>query len=122
MGKRKAITAEFTCKSENARLPLPRSDQENSDYCNAFRALDSNIEWVALDINDVEQEGSFVTSTGEKPSYYKWSKIVGKSGFEPNNLNNEDYVHLWLVSRWTVQKDHWNDGEYDWDTDIVCEK
>ena len=32
MGKKDADKAESTCKSENARLPLPRSDQENSDY------------------------------------------------------------------------------------------
>ena len=116
MGKKKADIAESTCKLENARLPLPRSDQENSEYCKAFRALDSNMQYVALDINDVKQEGTFITSTGEKPTYYKWSPG------EPNNNNNDDYVHLWLVSKWTVLKDHWNDERYDWDTDIVCEK
>ena len=55
--------------------------------------------WVGL--NDAAVEGAFVWVSGELATYTNWA--VG----EPNNLNNEDYAHIFGPGR--PESPQWND-------------
>ena len=139
MGRKKAQDGASTCAALNAKLPLPRSDEENKDYLAAFRQMVKYASGFAIDLNDVKQEGNFVTSTGEKPTYFNWSGVVNRkpehSGplFEPNNGccyngNNwagsmgENYVELRNYALFTMEKDKWNDVSATTMVYTVCEK
>ena len=137
MGKIKIEEGVSTCAKFNAKLPLPRSDLENKDYITAAKQMVKYSGSIAIDLNDVKQEGNFVTSTGEKPSYFNWSAVVNRtpkhSGplFEPNNgccyngkkwTISENYVQLYTQALFTMEKEKWGDASAEQMVDIICEK
>ena len=71
----KYLDAEAQCVSDGALLALPRSDSENDFIANLIP--DEGI-WIGL--NDINEEGKFVTSDGVEPCYTKWDSN------QPNNL------------------------------------
>ena len=102
------------CKKYSSKLPLPTNDKENEKYRLAFLSLGAKTIGVALDLNDVKNEGNFVKfSDGQSPNWSNW--YPG----EPNNAyGNEDYGSLYL-KRFPK---NWNDyNRAEW-VSIVCEK
>ena len=85
---------------------MPKNLRENEDYLNAFRTMLSKrgelTEYVPLDLNDLNWEGYFVTSTGKPVEWFNWQPS------QPNNYRNEDYVYM-----------RGNDGQWN---DISAEK
>ena len=142
MGKKKIKEGASTCAKLNAKLPLPRSDKENKDYYNVFRFIKSpsNSEWwrhFAIDINDIKNEGDFVTSAGNKPPYFNWSPVAGWTSLhsgpktEPNNgccyngnkwASSENYGQFMMTTAGTLVREKWNDAAGHVETNIVCEK
>ena len=76
------LDAKAKCESESAYLASPRSDDEN-----AFIASLIPNENILIGVNDIDEEGTFVSFDGSGVSYTNW-----KTG-EPNNYGSgEDVV------------------------------
>jgi len=83
-----------THNSLQGHLATVTSAEENSFiYNNIFLQLSAD-NWSWLGGTDKGQEGVWEWVTGEAWSYSAW-----RSG-EPNNVNNEDYLHMWYTGTW----------------------
>ena len=79
------------CSSYNAKLPLPKNPEEDSQLFKVIKDLGYSS--AALDGNDVEKEGEWVDSDGNKLSYTNWY-----SPNQPDNWNGEEhYLHYYKV-------------------------
>ena len=91
------------CSKDGASLPLPQSDQENTDLYNFFvteRAKltkNKQLDNLALDLRYFKKTGSFMSSTGDKPVFAKWG--AGEPG---NNTETNQYVALTANKTWGV--------------------
>ena len=93
---------------------------------------------VPLDVNDLVSEGHFVTYTGKTVEWFNWNFN------EPNNYNNEDYVHMYVINEYFTDSSYikisksegwidessrgkWNDiivfnyYSFDGEVDVFCE-
>ena len=69
--------------------------------------------YVVLDVNDVDSEGNFTSSTGKSVEWFNW-----REG-EPNNQGGEHYVDMYVSE--AVSAGEWNDIP-DWFVlDVFCE-
>ncbi len=59
--------------------------------------------WIWIGGTDQQEEGKWQWVTGEPWGYTRWS-----SG-EPNNANNEDYLHIWPKHSQGGHSQGWND-------------
>ena len=87
------------CAEDGSRLPLPKNSKENSDFANFFktkRPKDAITDSFALDLNDVKNEGVFVSSTGYKPVFHNW---YGSDPSKPDSFN--DYVAMFKYGSWS---------------------
>ena len=92
------------CEKDGSKPPLPKNFQENSDILDYFqkqreiaKAMTTQYvnEYFVLDLNDVKLEGTFVSSTGFKPSFTNWY------GNEPDNgFLDQDYVAMYTDGKW----------------------
>ena len=65
------------------------NDQEENEWVwSTFTSLASEQGNIWIGLNDAEQEGEFVWSSGEMVSFTNWAP------HEPNNMNDEDYAHI----------------------------
>ena len=103
--------AKSLCARDDATLPVPLSDEENTFIANLNYNEDT---W--LDINDIENEGTFVDNEGNPITYSNWH-----SG-EPNNLYEEDIAHIWggegRFPRWNDDNEAPNGNGYI--KNVVC--
>ena len=97
-------SAKALCESDGAFLAVPRSDAENDFITWLFPG--SHV-WIG--INDINQEGVYVSVDGRSISYTKWY-----SG-EPNNSGDEDGVHI--HADWNG---YWNDKDVSNAYKFVC--
>ena len=113
-------TAISVCQNidgRTARLPLPENLNENNDLRSATKVLGLNLGQIAIDLTDKSAEGTFVTSSGQLPTYTNWAKN------EPNSMGgDEDYVVLWTDPKksWT-KPGFWNDAPANKVADVVCQ-
>ena len=98
------LDAKAQCESDGAYLATPRSDDQNAFIASLIP--NANI-WIGL--NDIDEEGTFVSVDDEEVSYTKWS--YG----EPNNLEDEDGVHISRSSN-----GYWNDASITIQYQFVC--
>ena len=129
VGPAKISSAMSLCQSHSGVLPLPKNQNENSDFISFFKSLTNLLttgvpvdqryrvlqSWgnLPVDLSDVELEGTFITSKGQKPTFTNWN-----TG-EPNNnhAGGEDYV--------TVQphaQGLWNDYNGDVWAAVICQQ
>ena len=105
------------CKNYNSTLPLPTNAIENEKYRLAIKTLSIGTiaSVVALDLNDIKQEGKYVRfSNGQPANWFNW--YFG----EPNNSwGGEDYVTMYLVKS---TPNDWNDYSKYENVVIVCEQ
>ena len=104
----KFLEAKAQCESDGAYLADPRSDAENT----FIAGLISGHFWIG--INDIDEEGKFVTADGLNVSYTNWRDK------EPNNYqhtdgNDEDGVLI----NWAGQS-LWNDQSINRPYKFVC--
>ena len=83
------------CKSVGGKLPLPLNEKQNNDFQTEIKRLfpimNTPHKSFILDLSDVTNEGHFVDSFGNQPSFTNWH--YG----EPNSSNNdEDFVHFYM--------------------------
>lgn len=108
----KFLDAEAQCESDGAYLALPRSDDEN-DFIAGL--IPNEHIWIGL--NDIAEEGKFVTSDGLDLSYTKWDI----NSNQPNNYNgSEDGVHIIGKGMSWLTKGFWNDGSINAMKKFVC--
>ena len=111
--------ANTLCNNLGGHL-LSITSQEEQDV---ITSLLSNTEglsyWIGL--NDVENEGDWIWSSGEDFNFSNWNTInangelldgIGDGGPEPNNVgvNGENYVEIY--SEGTIQDGNWNDANH----------
>ena len=99
-----------TCQHVNANLVLPRSEQEDTDLYNAFKALGVNS--GALDATDVAKEGEWVDSAGQPLTYFNWFKN------QPSNSHGQDHY----LNYNSAMNGQWNDSRGFVSMFVVCEK
>ena len=110
--KDKIEKAVSICKSEQAKVPLPKSKEEDIDLYSALGKL--GFKTAALDANDVNVESQWVDSSNN-PLVYK-----NFHSSQPNNKlskGGQDYLHYW--KHYTGQ---WNDISGTYLENIVCQK
>ena len=98
-----------SCESENAVLVTI----DNADENNFVSSLSNSAFWIGL--NDISQEGHFVWVSSSRSAYRHWGKG------EPNNLADEDCVHMTLYTSASLVS-YWNDGPCTSSRAYVCEK
>ena len=77
---------------------MPKNEQENTDYYNAFSSIISSVETVALGLTDSVIEGKWTDSDGRKANFTKWDIN------EPNNMNEQDFAAFWYPgAKWTTK-------------------
>jgi len=92
-------SAKKTCEEHGAKLPVPRSIEENSYFATLGQKNGQNRH-IWLGINDIAEENRFVDNDDEPISFFNWM-----SG-EPNNAGNEDAVY---IPRFQPNNEKWND-------------
>ena len=100
---------------KNAKLPLPINMIENAHYIVVFLQMSlGQVGGVALDLNDVKTEGSWVkTSNGQKAAWLNWYNG------EPNNWGRrEDYV---VLNVRIPDETNWIDAFEGSIVDVYCE-
>ena len=108
-------TAKSICENLGAKVPLPRSSDENNDYKNAFRKLTSHS-YVALGLSDVASEGIWRDFDGNLATYTNWNDR------EPNNQGDEDYALMYTKRTEDTTPGKWNDETKDrYTIAIICE-
>ena len=118
MGVSDISLASFKCAAIQASLPLPKSSEENDHYFIKFKKMLESAGRglstgnVALDLNDINREGLFKTSTGKRVDWYKWTQG------EPNNKNGVEHYAFMYINRPTGK---WNDAHATWKVDVFCE-
>ena len=96
--------AKARCEADGTFLAIPRSETENMFIAGLF--TDENS-WIG--INDIEQEGNFVSVDGRGISFTNWN-----SG-EPNDWSfNEDGVEI------NFNDGRWNDLSVNEERKFVC--
>lgn len=84
--------AEAEAQSLGGHLVTINDEDENNWVWETFAPLIGGLLWIGL--NDAEQEGTFVWSSGEPTSYFNWW-CRSETDCEPNNANGaEDYVEM----------------------------
>ena len=96
------------CESDGALLAFPRSEAENSFIANLFPSSGLTI-WIG--INDIDEEGNFVSSDGRDLVFTKWGPD------EPNGNNNENAAALWKSSSGNR---YWLDAPVTTPYKVVC--
>ena len=102
--------AKAQCESDGAFLALPRSDAEN-DYIRSL--IPGSRIWIG--INDIDQEGVFVSVDGRDITYTKWL-----SGQPDSYQNNEDGVHILENEVHNYWNGYWNDLAVGHSYSFVC--
>ena len=98
----------------NANLPLPTNAQENEDFRVLFREyFNIDIKAIALDANDVAQEGEWTDSSSNKLNYTNWLNVDSNGHIANNEAEN------FAVQLSTGQ---WADKEGSLERNVVCEK
>ena len=131
VGPAKISSAMSLCKNHSGLLPLPKNQNENSDFISFFKSLTNLLttgvpvdqryrvlqSWgnLPVDLSDVELEGTFITSKGQKPTFTNWN-----TG-EPNNnhAGGEDYVTVHLKPH---AQGLWNDYNGDVWAAVICQQ
>ena len=109
VGKSRMNQATSVCNSINAKVPLPKNDQENTDLYKSIQQLGLNS--CVLDGNDVAREGQWVDSSGNLIPYTNWNGQFG----EPNGGRSENYLQY-------KDSNKWNDASAEFEENVVCEK
>ena len=99
--------AKAQCESDRTFLAIPRSEAEN-DFI-AGLIPNENI-WIGL--NDIDEEGTFVSVDDKEVSYTKW--LYG----EPNDSGNEDGVEI--IGDRESSNGYWNDKSTKIQNQFVC--
>ena len=110
IGKTRLDQALKVCQQFNAKLPLPKNEQEDTDLYKAFQAL--GVNGGAVDGNDVAKEGKWVDSSGQALTYTNW--YPG----QPSNHDIENYLEYAA----NELKGQWNDADHDHVSYLVCER
>ena len=86
------------CESDGAFLAYPRSQAEN-DFILSFVTSNDNLDlWIG--INDVDEEGTIVTTDGQDIVFTKWWNPL------PSNHNNQDAAMMYAAN-WGSMRGHW---------------
>ena len=99
--------AKDQCEVDGAYLATPRSNEENAFIASLIP--NANI-WIGL--NDIDEEGTFVSVDGEDVTYKKWSNG------EPNDSGNEDGVEI--IGDRELSNGYWNDKSTKIQNQFVC--
>ena len=84
--------AQAYCEFYNGSLAVPVNDSENTVIKNLIQ--NGSKDYYFLGITDKAKESTWVDTKGNAVSYVNWA-----SG-EPNNSNEEDYVHMGKNGQW----------------------
>lgn len=106
------LDAKAKCKADGAYLATPRSDTEN-DYI-ASLIFGQNI-WIGL--NDIIEEGRFVSEDGRDISFTKWELGEPHSFLQINGEDNERSDEDGVVLR---KNKFWNDRPINALFSFVC--
>lgn len=88
--------AEANAQALNGHLVTISNQQEQDWLINNFDIEEYGYLWIGF--NDIEQEGTWVWSSGQEAPYTNWA------GGEPNNNGDEDFA----VMNW-IEPGLWND-------------
>ena len=101
------LDAKAQCEIDGAYLATPRSDDQNAFIVSLIP--NANI-WIGL--NDIDEEGTFVSVDDKEVSYTKW--LYG----EPNDSGNEDGVEI--IGDRESSNGYWNDKSTKIQNQFVC--
>ncbi|MFH1434580.1 MAG: fibrinogen-like YCDxxxxGGGW domain-containing protein [Pseudomonadota bacterium] len=91
------LAARDACVSWGGHLVTIANAVENEFVRANFAAVTGDAPWIGF--NDIAVEGTFVWVTGEPVTYTSWN------GGEPNNVSDEDYVHMYSNGMWNDCRD-----------------
>ena len=103
--------ADSQCKSDGSFLAIPRSEAEND-----FIASLIPNEYIWIGINDIEQEGRYVTVDGSAISYTNWDIGQPDNYLHSFSPEGEDGIHIWKEDK------RWNDIPVNILIKFVCSK
>ena len=106
-GEMNYTAAESQCKSDGALLAVPRFESEN----NFIADLNTAKFWIG--VNDLQEEGKFVTVEGDL-SYTNWY-----NGQPNNSLHSNGYDEDGVTMNW-ASKRYWNDSPINQLNPFVC--
>ena len=94
-GRKRLNLANSICVKEDATLPLPKNSKENTDVYNLLvKIRQYSNDRLVLDLTDVQNEGSFVSSNGQKQNFFNFDK------FNFKNNEKRDYVAMEYNGVW----------------------
>ena len=86
--------AHTRCLKEGATLPLPKNSKENTDLYKLFSKIRQYTnDRLVLDLNDVQNEGSFVSSNDQKQTFFNWDPTS-------QNYMGKDHVAMYYSGLW----------------------
>ena len=104
--------AKAQCESDGTHLAIPKSEAENDFIASLIPNEDI---WIG--INDIEEEGTYVTVDGSAISYTNWDSEDGQPDNSIKvNPDGEDGIHI----RDNDKK--WNDNPVNYLLKFVCSK
>ena len=100
--------AELECAKLNAKLPLPRNENENTDIFALSDALETSKFMIGA--NDLLVEGEWKDVNDSLLNYFNWD-----SGAPNNYANSQHWVNF-------VDSGKWNDESKSKIRNVVCER
>ena len=91
------LDAKAQCESDGTYLATPRSDDQNGFIASLIPNL-KRYQSIWIGLNDIDEEGTFVSVDGEEVSYTKWSSGAPHDQFWGDQL---DGVQMMLSGNWT---------------------
>ncbi len=100
------VDAELRCVSEGANLVSIHSQEEQNFVTSLVRNFDPALGFTWIGLSDIHKEGNWIWSDGSPVNFIFWKAQ------EPNNMGDEDCVHL--------NYERWNDNKCDRMFPFVC--
>lgn len=110
-GNARIWKAKKKCRKLGAHLPLPTDDTTSRKISQVSDQLRAPYH-VAIDVNDIEEEGKYVTSENKEPQWTNWASQ------QPTGTKFTGYAENWVSMNPNVGE--WSDQPQNFLASIIC--